>query len=98
VRGREIRRVLDEGRPSHGNRVVVFLAAGQGRSAVIAGKKVGKAVQRNRARRVLRAAWTQVSAIVPESDAVLVARAGILGAKTQDLVSEMSELLGGTAR
>jgi ribonuclease P protein component len=55
-------------------------------------------VQRNRARRVLRAAWPQVSAIVPDSDAVLVARAGILGAKTQDLVSEMSELLGGSAR
>jgi ribonuclease P protein component len=98
VRGREIRRVLDEGRPSHGTRVVVFLAPGRGRSAVVAGKKVGKAVQRNRARRVLRAAWPQVSAIVPDSDAVLVARAGILGAKTQDLVSEMSELLGGSAR
>jgi hypothetical protein len=34
--------------------------------------------------------------MVGETDAVLVARAGILGAKTQDLVDEMSELLGGT--
>jgi ribonuclease P protein component len=78
--------------------VVVFLAPGPGRVAVIAGKKVGKAVQRNRARRVLRAAWPQVSAAPREADAVLIARAGILGAKTQDLVSEMNELLGGTHR
>jgi ribonuclease P protein component len=97
VRTREIKRILDAGRPSHGQRVVVFLAPGPGRVAVIAGKKVGKAVQRNRARRVLRAAWPQVA---PDgrTDAVLVARAGILGAKTQDLVDEMSELLGGPRR
>lgn len=95
MRAREIKRVLDAGRPSHGQRVVVFLAPGPGRVAVIAGKKVGKAVQRNRARRVLRAAWPQVSPPRPESDAVLIARAGILGARTQDLVSEMNELLGG---
>ena len=98
MRAREIRRVLDEGRPSHGKRVVIFLAPGPGRAAVIAGKKVGKAVQRNRARRVLRAAWPQVSPMAPDADAVLVARAGILGAKTQDLVNEMSELLGGSGR
>jgi ribonuclease P protein component len=78
--------------------VVVFLAPGPGRVAVVAGKKVGKAVQRNRARRVLRAAWPQVSPGPRETDAVLIARAGILGAKTQDLVSEMNELLGGVHR
>jgi len=77
---------------------VIFLAPGSGRAAVIAGKKVGKAVQRNRARRVLRAAWPQVGAIAPGVDAVLIARRGILGAKTQDLVNEMSELVCGVAR
>jgi ribonuclease P protein component len=96
VRAQEIGRILDTGRPSHGQRVVIFLTPGVGRVAVIAGKKVGKAVQRNRARRILRAAWPQVAPAAGRGDAVLVARAGILGAKTQDLVDEMSELLGGT--
>jgi ribonuclease P protein component len=96
VRGREIRRVLDEGRASHGERVVVFLAPGSGDAAMIAGKKVGKAVQRNRARRVLRAAWPSVSHLAPDADAVLVARARILDAKTQDLVDEMTHLVGGS--
>jgi len=77
---------------------VVFLAPGCGRMAVIAGKKVGKAVQRNRARRVLRAAWPQALGDTAAVDAVLIARRGILGAKTQDLVSEMSELVGGAGR
>jgi ribonuclease P protein component len=98
VRTREIKRILDTGRPSHGQRVVVFLAPGPGRVAVIAGRKVGKAVQRNRARRVLRAAWLQVMPMDGPTDAVLVARTGILGAKTQDLVDEMNELLGGSRR
>ena len=98
MRAREIKRILDGGRSSHGGRVVVFVSPGPGRVAVIAGRKVGKAVQRNRARRVLRAAWPQVAPLAGDSDAVLVARAGILGAKTQDLVDEMSELLGGASR
>ena len=98
MRAREIRRILDEGRPSHGERVVVFLAPGSGQVAVIAGKKVGKAVQRNRARRVLRAAWPQAPVESADVDAVLIARRGILGAKTQELVSEMSELVGGAGR
>jgi len=44
----------------------------------------------------LREAWRQAAHTVTGSDAVLVARAPILGAKSQDLVSEMTELLEGT--
>ena len=95
MRAREIERVLDDGRRFHGSRVVVFLAPGSGRFAAIAGRKVGGAVQRNRARRVIRAAWPSVATRLPDSDAVFVARAGILGAKTQDLVREMRNLLEG---
>jgi ribonuclease P protein component len=51
-------------------------------------------VQRNRARRILREAWRQAAPQVRgDFDAVLVAREGIRGAKTQDLVAEMSESL-----
>lgn len=75
--------------------MVVFLAPGPERVAVVAGKRVGGAVARNRAKRVLRAAWPQVAGLTRGSDAVLVARASIAAAKTHDLVSEMAELLSG---
>jgi ribonuclease P protein component len=94
VRSRDVRRVLAEGRPAHGKLVVLFVAPGSRDSAFIAARRVGGAVQRNRARRILREAWRQVSAQVVEgSDVVLVAREAIRGAKTQDLVAEMSELV-----
>jgi ribonuclease P protein component len=95
VRTREIRRILDEGRAIHGERVVVFLAPGEDRVAVIAGRKVGKAVQRNRARRVLRSAWRDVRSTVAGSDAVLVARASIAGAHSTEVATEIRALLGG---
>jgi ribonuclease P protein component len=96
MRSQDVRRVLDTGRPLHGKRVVVFLAPGTGAVAFVAGRKVGSAVDRNRARRILRAAWCEFArGIGNGNDAVLVARAAIRGAKTQDLVAEMTELLHG---
>jgi ribonuclease P protein component len=57
---------------------------------------VGGAVERNRARRILRASWREVACQTADrNDVVLVAREAIRGAKTQDLVAEMTELLGG---
>jgi ribonuclease P protein component len=74
--------------------VVVLLAPGSGSFAVVAARRIGGAVQRNRARRILREAWRQVPPQVRDtSDAVLVARKAIRGAKTQDLVAEMEQLL-----
>jgi ribonuclease P protein component len=99
VRSREVQRVFDEGRSVHGDRVVLFLAPGSGASAVVAGRRVGGAVQRNRARRILRAAWREVAPQVGnDEDVVLVARVAIQGAKTRDLVAEMTELLRRTSR
>jgi ribonuclease P protein component len=94
VRAREVRRVFDEGRRFHTMRVVMLLAPGPGRAATVASRRVGGSVQRNRARRILREAWRQVPPQVrADFDAVLVAREGIQGAKTQDLVAEMNESL-----
>jgi ribonuclease P protein component len=92
----DIARVLREGSVLHSKRVVVYVApgAGKSRAAWIAGRKVGTAVARNRARRVLREAWRELSAQVPEShDVVVVARQEIRGAKTQDLVDEIADVL-----
>lgn len=93
MRSHEIEQIMVEARPSRGERVVVFLAPGAGRLAVVASRKVGGAVQRNRARRILRAAWREVSSLAAGRDAVLVARAPIAGATTGELVAEMSELV-----
>ena len=74
--------------------MVLFFAPGSGEWAVVATRRVGGAVERNRAKRILREAWRQVSPqVTGDIDAVLMARAAIRGATTQDLVSEMTELL-----
>ena len=76
--------------------MIVFVAPGSGQTAVVAARRIGNAVRRNRARRILRAAWQQVAAQTAETDdrdVVLVAREAVRGATTQDLVTEMTELL-----
>jgi ribonuclease P protein component len=76
--------------------MVVYVApgAGKSRAAWIAGRKVGSAVARNRARRVLREAWNALVVEVPAGyDMVIVARPDIRGAKTQDVVEELAQTL-----
>lgn len=68
--------------------------AGKSRAAWIAGRKVGPAVARNRARRVLREAWDVLGPDVRAgSEVVMVARSEIRGAKAQDVVDEVAEVL-----
>jgi ribonuclease P protein component len=72
----------------------VFVAPGTGSAAFVAGRRIGGAVLRNRARRILRAAWRVLEDKVEDGyDVVLVARAAIVGARTQDLVAEVEDLL-----
>jgi ribonuclease P protein component len=94
VRAAEVRRVYRDGRRLTGSLVVLLLAPGPGSFAVVAARHVGNAVERNRARRIMREAWRQVSPqVTGPYSAVLVARGGIRGAATQDLVNEMKHLL-----
>jgi ribonuclease P protein component len=86
--------VFDVGRSLHAERVVLFLAPGSNEAAVVASRRVGGAVERNRARRILREAWREVAPLAADgNDVVIVAREAIRGAKTQDLVAEMTGLL-----
>ena len=74
--------------------MVAFVAPGRGQVAFVVGRRVGGAVVRNRARRIMRAAWREVSSRMPDGyDVAWVARATIRGAKTQDLVAEMDGCL-----
>ena len=74
---REVQRILKVGSAARSKRVVVYLARGSGppRAAWVAGRRVGGAVARNRARRLLREAWVAISPRVEEGwVAVFVAR------------------------
>ena len=74
--------------------MVVFVAPGSGTVAFVAGRRVGDAVVRNRARRILRAAWRELAPKVREGyDVALVARGTIRGARTHELVPEVEGLL-----
>jgi ribonuclease P protein component len=84
------------GRSRRGARVVVYVARAPGpsRAAFVAGRRVGGAVVRNRARRLLREAWM---ALVPKvrdgHHVVLVGRREIVGAKANEVTDEVDALL-----
>jgi len=76
--------------------VVLYVAprGGPTEAAFVASRRVGGAVARNRARRIMRAAWRELRALVQaDLEIVFVARESIQGAKTQDLEPEMRDLL-----
>jgi ribonuclease P protein component len=95
MRAREVRRVMARGRRLQGERVVLLLAPGAGVFAAVAGKRVGGSVDRNRARRILRAALRELRSSIGDHDVVAVARPAIRGCGTDDLVAEMKDLLRG---
>jgi ribonuclease P protein component len=77
---------------------MVLNAATNGQDAVrcgfIAGKKVGGAVERNRARRLLREALrARLPRIKPGMDLVLIARAPIIEVKLGVVAKELDDLL-----
>jgi ribonuclease P protein component len=89
-----VRRVFREGRAVPGDRVVLFVAPGRGEVATVAGSKIGGAVERNRARRVLRAALRETAPEgLADRDLVVVARSSIRGATSPQLAEELRGLL-----
>ncbi len=65
---------------------------GVSRLGVVVSKKVGGAVVRNRAKRRIRAA-TNIRAVPPGWDVVVIARTSIQSAEYRDLERELRELL-----
>lgn len=64
------------------------------RIGITASKKVGGAVRRNRAKRLIRAAWREVEPSTPYGwDIIFVARARTAGAKMQEVRSAMANHL-----
>ena len=95
-RSADVRRVITAGTRAHGRTAVVHARRrGDGwapRVTVVAGRKVGGAVQRNRAKRRLREALRATR--LPEGlDVVVVARAEAVAAPWPVLVAELDRLL-----
>lgn len=101
----DFERVRRDGR-SYAHPLIVLVAcrAGSGEGAVgdptlvrfgfTAGRSVGSAVRRNRAKRLLRAAARALSAqITPGWDLVLIARAPIAGCKMHTVRDALAQLL-----
>ncbi len=93
----EFQKIYQEGR-SHANRIaVLYVLKAKGdtpRVAVAAGRKLGNAVVRNRAKRRLREAIHQLwDRIVPGTQLLLIARAGCLEAPFDTIIQKLKELL-----
>ena len=75
------------------------------RLGITAGKKIGNAVHRNRAKRIIRQAYRENECLMPLGiDIVIVARSAVCSAKSQELscylrkygIPEINRLLFGT--
>ncbi len=94
--GAQFRRVVQGGTRAAGKLLAVHALPGQAetRTGLIAGRAVGGAVVRNRARRLMRAAWMKVdSSVRPGTHVVLVSRPGIRPARTPEVAAELTALL-----
>ena len=90
---KEFRRLYFRGRYKTHPLLVTYLmknGLGINRVGITTGKKVGRAVDRSRARRVIRAAWAEVSPAFPLGyDFVFVARQGTPEVKSGQLARVM---------
>ncbi|HHX92398.1 MAG TPA: ribonuclease P protein component [Clostridiales bacterium] len=80
-----------------GKYVVVFYRKNQlpyNRQAFLASKKVGKSVQRNRARRLMKESYRQMKHLLPTGwDFIFIARHTILDTKCEDVRKSMEAAL-----
>lgn len=94
---REFRRAYKKGKSFVSPFVAVYISKnryGITRLGITAGKKIGNAVCRNRAKRVIRAALRSlIDEIIPGYDFVIVARTRILSVKSTDVAVSLKKIL-----
>ncbi|MBU1700250.1 MAG: ribonuclease P protein component [Candidatus Eisenbacteria bacterium] len=95
---RDFQKLYEEGRAYHGvNLVVMIRRTGEspGMLAFVASRRVGSAVRRNRARRILREAFRTLGVDLREEDVhiAFIARATCATVKMQVVRDEMKRIL-----
>jgi ribonuclease P protein component len=90
----EFQRVFDAGRRAHGRYLtIVFFSNGEkagseSRLGIVASRKLGGAVVRNRAKRLIREVFRTSDAPVSQGDLVIIPKAAATKVKAQDLAGD----------
>ncbi len=94
---RDFRRIYNKGKSFVSSSFVVYINKTKRdnvRLGITVSKKIGKAVQRNRAKRVITAAFSSVLPMINNGyDFVIVARTRILNVKSTEVATSLTKIL-----
>ena len=92
----EFQRVFDAGRRAHGRYLTIIAAPAPGpdsRIGIVASKKLGGAVVRNRAKRLIREMFRTQTVLEHASDLVIIPRASALQVELIEVVNDYKTML-----